>query len=307
MKKRRQHYVWKKYLEPWCVDGKVWCHRNGANPFHTNPINVAVERDFYELTQLTKNDILFIQKVAIDPIKNDTLRELNAGWISTFDNIFRLNHSLRATDWIPEEFIKELDKVMHNLDEDHHNELEHIAEVYLDSLHKGDTSFYRDDEDAVEFIYFLTSQYFRTKNIRDNVYRSFNSIAIKEVSIERAWPIMRNIFSTCVGFTLYAKRNEYNLVILNNESELDFITSDQPVQNVHAAGRVGELIDEVEFYYPISPRRGVIISNDARYIGKTEEAVGPVTVSYFNDVVMKSAYEQIFSRTAACLGPSVFS
>ncbi|MDY7037635.1 MAG: DUF4238 domain-containing protein [Thermodesulfobacteriota bacterium] len=156
------------------------------------------------------------------------------------------------------------------------------------------------------FIYFLTNQYFRTKNIRDSVHRHLDGIAPEGVSIERAWPIMRHIFTTCAGFHLYAKRSEYNLVILNNESDLDLITSDQPVQNVHAAGRLGELIDEVELYYPISPRRAVIISNDIKYTGKREEPMSPVSVSYFNSVVVKSAYEQVFTRTAECLELKMF-
>jgi hypothetical protein len=137
--------------------------------------------------------------------------------------------------------------------------------------------------------------------------RRLDGIAPEEVSIERVWPIMRHIFTTCVGFNLYAKRSEYNLVILNNESDLDFITSDQPVQNVHAAGRLGELIDEVELYYPISPKRAIIISNDEKYTGKREEPISPVSVSYFNSVVVKSAYEQVFSRTAECLELKMFS
>jgi hypothetical protein len=306
MKKRRQHYVWRKYLEPWCIDGKVWCHRKGGIPFHTNPTNVAVERDFYQLTQLTKNDIVFIQKVAIETIKNDTLRELNAGWISTFDDVFRLNRALRETDWIPAEFIEELDRVMHNLDEDHHNGLEKVAEKYLESLHKGDASFYEDDDCAVNFIYFLASQYFRTKNIRDSVLSTFGGLSIDGVSIERTWPIMRHIFSTCVGFNLYAKRREYKLVLLNNASELEFITSDQPVLNIHAAGRSGEIIDEVEFYYPVSPSKAIIISNDKKYAEKSEDNIGPLNVSYFNDLVVKSAYEQVFTKTDECMSLDLF-
>lgn len=306
MKKRRQHYVWRKYLEPWCEDGKVWCHRNGAPPFHTNPINVAVERDFYKLTQLTKKDLLFIYKIAIEPIKNNSLRELNVGWISTFERAFRLEKNLRDTDWLPQEIVDALDEVMHNLDEDHHQGLEHIAENYIDSLHKGDASFYNDDDDAAKFGYVLASQYFRTKNIRDSMFRIFGGLSIDGVCIERIWPIMRHIFSTCVGFNLYAKRGEYNLVMLLNESTLNFITSDQPIQNVHAAGHLGEsIINDLEFYYPVSPGKAIVISNDVRYAGKNKESIGPETVSYFNDIVAKSAYEQIFTKTADCLGTSL--
>ena len=85
--------------------------------------------------------IKFIQELAIDPIKNEDLRKLNAEWISTFDNIFLANLTLRNADWIPKGFIIELDNNMHNLDENFQNEVENIAESYIDSLQKGDSSF----------------------------------------------------------------------------------------------------------------------------------------------------------------------
>ncbi len=302
MKIRRQHYVWRKYLEPWCERGKIWCHRRAASPFHANPINVAVERDFYKLTKLTKSDVLFIHKVAIEPIKHPDLRKLNAGWISIFEEIFNFEQGLRENQWLSPELISKLDEIMHNLDENHNTALENLAAKYLNSLIQGDTSFYKDDNSATEFAYFMASQYFRTKNIRNSVFKNVGSITPEGVSIERTWPIMRYIFSTCAGFHLYAKRDHYKIVILNNDADTYFITSDQPVQNTHAAGLLGQqIIDEVELYYPVSPTRAVLISNDARYVEKQEEIIGSSIVSHFNDIVLKGAYEQIFTKTPDCI------
>ncbi len=302
VKKRRQHYVWRKYLEPWCDGGKVWCHRKGTSPFHTNPINVAVERDFYKLTKLTKNDVVFVNKIAIEPINHAALRKLNAGWISLFETIFKLEEGLRGNQWLNPELIPKIDEVMHNLDEDHNTALENISANYLDSLIKGDASFYKDDVFATEFTYFMASQYFRTKNIRDSFFTNFSSRTPEGVSIERTWPIIRYIFSTCVGFNLYANRDQYKLVILNNDTDAYFVTSDQPVQNVYAAGLLGKKsTDEVELFYPVSPNRAVLISNDTQYADKQEQVIGSSTVSYYNNIVAKGAYEQIFTKTMDCL------
>jgi hypothetical protein len=45
---RRQHYVWRAYLERWAVNGNVHCLRAGR-VFCTDPGNLAVERDFHRL------------------------------------------------------------------------------------------------------------------------------------------------------------------------------------------------------------------------------------------------------------------
>ena len=60
-KKRHHHYVWKKYLEPWTADGQIWCLMNGEI-FPTNPKHIGQARDFYNLKELSDEDIAFVQK-----------------------------------------------------------------------------------------------------------------------------------------------------------------------------------------------------------------------------------------------------
>lgn len=302
MKKRRQHYVWKKYLDPWTEEGKVWCHRKGARPFHTSPVNVAVERDFYKLHSLTQGDMKFIYKLAIEPIESNILRKLNVEWITLFEMVFRFSGHIREQEPVNQEDIDKLDEILHNLDENYHDQLENVAATCLDRLISGDGSFYNDDDFASTFTYFLSSQYFRTKNIQDSFCRSFSNIVVNGTNMERVWPILRHIFATSMGFMLFARRDAFGLTILKNDSTLHFITCDQPVLNVHAAGRLGEgIMTDVELYYPVSPRTSVLISNDTRYVGKNEVPLGIVGVSYYNNIVEKSAYEQIFTKTKQCL------
>ena len=61
MTSRRQHYVWRHYIEAWAnKNGLVYCLRHGKKPFLVNPTNVMVERDFYRLHLLDEHDIEFL-------------------------------------------------------------------------------------------------------------------------------------------------------------------------------------------------------------------------------------------------------
>lgn len=66
MKKRRQHYVWKHYLDGWTIDGKLWCKR-GSSLFQTSTLNVGNQRDFYRVGELSLDDIHFVhQSLVVD-------------------------------------------------------------------------------------------------------------------------------------------------------------------------------------------------------------------------------------------------
>ena len=59
---RRQHYVSRHYIEMWLgKDGLASCLRD-QKIFQTNPINIVVERDFYKLQKLTREDIFILQE-----------------------------------------------------------------------------------------------------------------------------------------------------------------------------------------------------------------------------------------------------
>ena len=61
MKKRRHHFVWQYYLDPWASEGRIACLQNG-DVFRTNTVNVGVERDFYRLRQFTDFEVAFLRK-----------------------------------------------------------------------------------------------------------------------------------------------------------------------------------------------------------------------------------------------------
>lgn len=87
MKKRRHHYVWRKYLRAWASNDSIWCCREGKI-FRSNLMGVGQVRDFYRLKELSFHDIEAIRNLAIEPTKSH-LKELNEGWIESFSAVFQ--------------------------------------------------------------------------------------------------------------------------------------------------------------------------------------------------------------------------
>ena len=73
---RRQHYVWRHYLEAWeFKDGLTNCLREGRI-FTSNPVNIMVERDFYKLSSVTRMEVKFLELFLKKTPAKD-LRDLN--------------------------------------------------------------------------------------------------------------------------------------------------------------------------------------------------------------------------------------
>jgi len=62
---RGQHYVWRHYLEAWAKGKSFHCLRDGKI-FPVQPKNIAKERDFYRLKEMTPEDVFIIEKLAIE-------------------------------------------------------------------------------------------------------------------------------------------------------------------------------------------------------------------------------------------------
>jgi hypothetical protein len=58
MKKRKQHYIWRYYLNAWATDEQIFCLRENKI-FKTNLMNIGNIRDFYRLKELSNQDIKF--------------------------------------------------------------------------------------------------------------------------------------------------------------------------------------------------------------------------------------------------------
>lgn len=302
MTTRRQHYVWRKYLEPWATPkGKarqIWhLRRENKQPVHTEIKNVAAQRDFYRLRDLEPGDVEFVRTVGIRPNTHPPAKIANERWISRFDKFLRLHHAARDLVKADPQKSAELDKELIEFQERDNARIENRAVPHLAALQVGDVSFFDNEADAMKFSYFLAHQYFRTKAMRDRIRNTFNSKPDKD-RFDRTWPLFRYIFATNVGCEIFRHRKSVRLQVLTAAPGMEFITSDQPVINTYGAF-VPErtAIEEVELFYPVSPTRAAVLSGHLVYQDMHGKALEPFRMHYLNQTIERIAYEQLFARS----------
>ncbi|MFK4583803.1 DUF4238 domain-containing protein [Bradyrhizobium ottawaense] len=300
---RRQHYVWKHYLRSWERAGRVSVLRKGASrPFQTDAVNIAVMRDFYRLPSLSQDDERFIERF-IDSTcaASPMLRKLNHGWLDAIAAASRLRRQIADAgklDPIVEGQINaEIERFEIQADESYHGAVEASSLRLIGALKAGKAEIWGNDDDARDLAYFLSLQHLRTKKMQDNVVVSFPE-GEKRERAARLWPILRHIFATNVGWSLFSERTEWRLRLLRAAGNTAFITGDQPTLNLLTPDDHNGLA----FYYPMSPTTAVVLERreNESVVGSADDAPDSL-VQELNIRIFDISHEQVFSSDIALL------
>ena len=274
--KKRQHYVWKKYLKPWTVDGRIWCRR-GDDLFNTSPDNVAQEKFFYYAEPLNDAEFLIVHAV------------IDRAHPSARDTLLRDLEMYRSSSESSEHSRK-------NSIENYHDLVENIARDSLDRLSEGDRSFLDDVRKRAYFSYFVALQQMRTKKTRQDSISAVSQVPAPP-SLEGKYDVskMENvfalIFADILGNWIHSKGH---FVFLNCPTDREFVTSDQPVFNVHKDPKLLVPVTRLELYYPISPKTMVLITDQH---DKTDRIVDADELEVINQRIHLESYEQMFARS----------
>lgn len=319
-KKRRQHYVFQAYLNAWTNDKKIWCIRERKKIFTAVTINVAQERDFYRIRPLNKDEKKFYELIVTrgmgDEAKKALLDHIDTyltpiEWQKNIKELRRYSESkFKSYGKIPDEINqllleaeKQVDISINNIEENYYSDIESESIEWINSLKEKNTDFYH-GEKRFDFLYFLCVQYFRTKAIRErwisNFEPSLNDPRWETLNIPRENIHLENLVhpffwytQNTVAFNL-EKRNAH-LTLLINETEIPFITSDQPVINLCGDyQKLNKETKELIFYYPISPNIAITINDN-----NLEDTIniGIDKVIEYNNSIAKSSYELIFANS----------
>ncbi len=265
--------------------------------FASDLMGVGQERDFYKTQHITADDLRLLQKTLIDPIKNPRIKELAATWIEPLTLLQKTHASLKAqgahgTDEAFEPLYIEQEELLQGA-------IESSAIPLLARLHAADRFCLDEDEDYYGFMYYMMVQYFRTSRMKQNLRRNLDAMAPGYV--ERTMGLIRHTTATITAWSLISRRDTQRPYILNNTSEVPLITGDQPVINTHAVYHPeDEMVDKCEFYYPLSPTKALIVTEDARY---ASGAMSAADAARFNQMMAISAERQIFAAAQFELTP----
>jgi hypothetical protein len=290
-RKKNQHYVFQAYLRPWSHKGQIWCLRNGEI-FSPNLNGVACERFFYRSYPLTDEEREFVPKVMIEvegtpePLKKT---------LQSFLDTYCLAHKVRATlkpSARTREHEEALDVLIETGAENWLAAIEDEFLPFLKQLQEGKTDFYHDYKAAIVFITGLCVQSARTKQVREAALRVMGP-EIRGRNTLHMLSAISLLLPIRLSHNLVLDRKSFKVEIIENESDTPFITTDQPVINLHGdANPELKPPERLEFFYPVSPKRAMVFLEKETSIPLR---VSAVSVDHYNVRMAQHSHEQIFS------------
>jgi hypothetical protein len=291
-KKHRQHHVWQRYLKAWLSDGQIHCMMDGRI-FPTGTTAVAVQNDFYKIGKLTQADVALIRFLVIDvPGAHALTRNSHERFLSMVLMPSLLEGRSPELDEL-------IDAMNTNVLEDYHAGIESIFLPMLDRALSKDIAFYTESENCISMFHYMATQQMRTKGVREK------TIAIlKEkdrLDASRVWAILSLMLAENIGMTMFLERSKRKLVLIENHTNREFITSDQPIINLH--GGEGTAPTTVCWYYPISPVLALHLTEADQEPELTTDGLSVADVDRLNERMIAASHKQAFARSRAALEP----
>lgn len=245
------------------------------------------------MKSLTQEDIAFIEMFAIKPAPVH-LQKLHRNLITVFARITSLSDAANLSLPKGHEVRKALDISVNNAEEILHAGIEQSAQKYLDALRNGDASFFPDDRALPNFLYYLSAQHFRTKGVKEKLFKKSYPLDISAY-LEKTWNVLNHIFATNLGWSLYAERTQHQLIILENDTGIPLLTADQPTINIHADSD-DQPPERLAFYYPLSPCLAMLLLDEPPQDQATlSRQLTVAEVNSYNRTMVERSYQMVFS------------
>ena len=257
---KKQHYVWEYYLKAWCFEGnKVWCNRDGKI-FSTSTENVAQECRFYEISPLTKDEIGLIEAgINVIPKENHHILKLK------LRNL--IEYSLYS------------DNTRKNALECEYADMEQRTASILQSIRNGAIDVLDNQYDKNIFRVFLGMQYTRTPKCRNGKINCLPEGRF-QISVNFLFYWNYIFFSDAFGSWISSSKTS----LLKNETDIPFVTGDQPVINIKS-DYDNTPAKEIRLYYPISPKFALLFDEKETF----DNSISVEDVLFYNKRIKQAS------------------
>jgi len=292
--KKLHHYVPRFYLKAWAENNLVYCLHRGEI-LRVNLLNVASENHFYRLHELSPEDVEFIRAVAIND-SPPVLKPLHEELVRTFTLPYLAKKNLETAGLAAPKTMAEIGRMIAELNENYHTSIENVFKPYLHSMFAGDLSFLEDPEKASMFYYGLAVQYLRTNHIKGT------KLALPPERVAYYFKLANalvHILAKNLGFNMYARREQYTIMLLDNPTEVPFVTADQPVINMAGNPTDSNPVQRFELYYPLSPTKAFLLLEPSSDFLPAGSTVSADLTHLYNLRMAAYSYQQVFSNSPA--------
>lgn len=290
---KRQHTVPRNYLRAWAHKNSIAACVKGKTLNSVSLDDVGQEKYFYSLEDLNCDETVFVldflqrqmkmpdsaiishfsshilpfilKKVIENKTDNDTIKIvkllIDRNLLhKELANVLRNTILLQTTTKIAIDATNSpLTEWIKNGEEPINCNIENDAWPYLDSAIRGDLSFFSDRQSSEKFILFLIHQLFRTcgasRLAKDVLDKIGGNVRGEKVFTYLRLPLIYRIHDS-----LCSKLDTYQLILINNNTNLEFITGDQPLLNL--------IRDNppifFDLYFPISPHKALLLCTKER-------------------------------------------
>ncbi|WGQ15451.1 DUF4238 domain-containing protein [Sphingobacterium faecium] len=285
---KAQHFVWRKYLENWCINKQLFTKDLSTGKiFNVNPQNFLKENYIYSIPILSFNELMEIER-HVNQLSNSSSKDINFKFFKLLSDL----SILKALTQIDDEV--DVTSYEKNGLEDFYTQIEYYGKdlISVKSIDDLEEILRFDQNKILNFILF---QYTRTQNMRDKLRKLISS---EPENVRRAKELLTPIIMS--NNVLCTPNQSVKFKILNNQTNLTFITSDQPASNLKynsldGAGNVKEFV----VMYPINPHLLLIIDfnfNDDQ--GLDIVSCDSKTVLYYNKQIELNSNKFLISSNS---------
>jgi hypothetical protein len=147
---------------------------------------------------------------------------------------------------------------------------------------------------AREFFHGIFVQYFRTKAVKERVCQKENVLFD---DMERVWDVLSYILAVEAGRSFFCSRRDFQIVVLDNDTQVPFITSDQPIINRMTEGHGWDVPDKMELYYPLSPTQAMLFLEKSTPTAGINQNVSIDEAHRYNMMMLDHSGLRVFSNS----------
>lgn len=288
----RNHYVWAHYLRGWSHDRQNVFYRTKKGNIRSDSTTGLGRADkFYKITPLNDMDVEFIQLWI--SISDPAAQKIHYGFL---EKMIIYSCLLNVLDPVKDKAKR--DQITFNTIEQLHTGIENDVRPVIDALRQGDFEVLEKDNALNNLISYMGHQFSRTKVFRATLDSSAqtNNQAMNNLIQKNNW-FMAILVGVNMGYSTAMYYETKNVVWLINNTDTRFITSDNPVINVHPSvlNRKPNGIPPLhtDLYFPISPTLAYMV-NDSDYWGNGKVEATNETVVALNRQILIRCDETVY-------------